>query len=125
MKEYLPLNHADALSIVEELESVPFALPSNSRAYGGMARKLIELCNGDEKTTPWAQARWIIDQALEWETWKGPRGLVELFDSRFARRKSLAPREVERVQHAQSESYPDIHQDAAPPLFEDFLAQDK
>jgi hypothetical protein len=84
MHQHPVLDSKTAYDMVEELEAVPYARAPGSRAYLPMARKLLEICRGDEKTTPYEQARWVIDKALLWEEWRGPAGLVNLFNSRFA-----------------------------------------
>ena len=90
MKQYPDLDPKVAYELVEELEAVPYARPAGSRAYLAMAKKLVELCHGDQKMNPFEQARWVVDKALLWEEWAGPAGLTVLFDSRFARHKPVS-----------------------------------
>ena len=112
MKAYPDLDSKAAYELVEELEAVPYVRPAGSRAYLAMARILMELCHGDDKMSPFQQARWVIDKALLWEEWAGLAGLAALFDSRFARRNPLseaAPRQdVLRMKPASGSNQPRI-----------------
>jgi hypothetical protein len=84
VRQHPKLDTKIAYELVEELEAVPHSRPAGSRAYFAMASRLIKLCHGNEKMSPFEQARVVIDIALDWDEWRGPAGLSAAYESRFA-----------------------------------------
>jgi hypothetical protein len=90
----LYLDPKAAYNLAEELTAIPFA-PSRNAAVEGIARELIRLCHGGNyRGEPWSperQARWVVEEAYNWENWHGPAGIRQIFYRRFAPQPASGP----------------------------------